>query len=121
MANYQAALRSVTFSTTTTNLSTGHSRGVSFLVNDGTSASNSASRAINLLSITATTLVVSTQPPANIAAGTGFGLVVTAEDAQGDVAATFNGTVTVVLTNNPGSSTLGGVLTATATSGVATF
>jgi uncharacterized delta-60 repeat protein len=66
-------------------------------------------------------LVVTTQPPASLAAGTPFGLTVEAEDSSGNIETSFIGTVTVALANNPGGATLGGTLTATASDGVATF
>ena len=66
-------------------------------------------------------LVVTAQPPGSVTAGAGFGLTVTAEDNSGNVVSSFNGTVTVALANNPGGATLGGTLTVTAQSGVATF
>ncbi len=66
-------------------------------------------------------LVVTTQPPASVAAGSGFGLTVTAEDSSGNVDTSFNGTVTVALSNTPGGAALGGTLTVTAQDGVATF
>ena len=65
--------------------------------------------------------MVTTQPPAGVAAGSGFGLVVAAEDPFGNVDSHFDGSVTVALANNPGGATLGGTLTATAQNGVATF
>ena len=40
---------------------------------------------------------------------------------QGNVATGFTGSETVALASNPGSSTLGGTLTVSATSGVASF
>ena len=70
---------------------------------------------------TATQLVVTTQPPASVTAGSGFGLVVTAEDAFGNVDPTFTGSVTLALANNPGGATLGGTLAVNASAGVATF
>ena len=45
----------------------------------------------------------------------------TAEDASGNVASSFTGTVTLALANNPGAAALGGTVTATAVNGVATF
>ena len=65
--------------------------------------------------------MVTTQPPASVAAGSEFGLTVTVEDASGSVDTSNNGTVTVALLNNPGGSTLVGTLTTTAQAGVATF
>ena len=69
---------------------------------------------------TATELTVTAQPPA-VATGAAFGLTVVAEDAAGTMDPTYNGPVTISLANNPGGSTLGGTLTATAVDGVATF
>jgi streptogramin lyase len=77
--------------------------------------------AIGVATLTASQLVVTTQPPSTVTAGSGFGLAVTAEDSSGNPITSFNGTVTVALANNPGGATLGGTLTATATNGVATF
>ena len=66
----------------------------------------------------ATEMVVTTQPPSNIAAGGSFGLVVSVEDGFGAVDTSFNGNVTVAL---PSGSyvTLGGTLTVQAVNGVA--
>ncbi len=61
----------------------------------------------------ATQLAVSTQP-ASVTAGSPFKLVVKAEDGLGNVDSTFNGSVTLALSTNPGSDTLDGILTATA-------
>jgi streptogramin lyase len=77
--------------------------------------------AIGVATLTTSQLVVTTQPPASVTAGSGFGLTVTAENNSGSPITTFNGTVTVALANNPGGATLGGTLTATASNGVATF
>jgi hypothetical protein len=66
-------------------------------------------------------LVVTTQPPADVVAGSGFGLVVSAEDSFGNVNPSYTGSLAVALANNPGGATLGGILTATAANGVATF
>ncbi len=63
-------------------------------------------------------LVVTTQPPATIAAGSPFGLVVTAEDGLGNPDPSFNGTVTIA---DAYGYSLGGTLTVTAVNGVATF
>jgi hypothetical protein len=56
----------------------------------------------------ATHLAITVQPPATVVTGSGFGLIVSAEDKSGVVATSFNGTVTVALLNNPGGATLGG-------------
>jgi hypothetical protein len=66
-------------------------------------------------------LAVTTQPPAAVTAGSGFGLAVSAEDADGKVLTGFSGSVTVALASNPGGSALGGTLTVAADHGVATF
>ncbi len=121
VANYITALRSITFSTTVTNLSAGSTRTVSFLVNDGINSSNLATRSIDLVSLTAAKLVVTSQPPSTIGAGSGFGLIVEAETNSGSVATGSSGGVTVALANNPGSASLSGTLTATVSDGMATF
>jgi subtilase family serine protease len=66
-------------------------------------------------------LAVITAPPGTVAAGSIFGLTVTAEDAFGNVATTFGGSVTVMLANNPGAGALGGTKTVTAVHGIAVF
>ena len=76
-----------------------------------------SSATTNSFSVTpaaAAQLIVSTQPPTSIAAGTGFGLSITAEDAYGNLATSFGGSVAVALASNPGSSTLGGIVSAVA-------
>ena len=83
--------------------------------------SSATTNAITVAAATATQLVVTTQPPASVTAGSGFGLVVTAEDAFGNVAPSFTGSVTLALATNPGGATLGGTVTVTASAGVATF
>ena len=50
-----------------------------------------------------------------------FGLTVAAEDVFGNVVTSFNGSVTLVLANNPGGGALGGTTTVTAVQGIATF
>ena len=76
---------------------------------------------IGAFEFTGTFVVVTAQPPGGVAAGSGFGLSVTAEDSSGNVDTSFDGTVTLALDINPGGSVLGGTLTATARNGVATF
>jgi hypothetical protein len=66
-------------------------------------------------------LVVTAQPPASFSAGTQFGLTVQVDDSSGNIATSFDGSVTVALANNPGGVTLGGTLTLSASQGVATF
>ncbi len=66
-------------------------------------------------------LVVTAQPPATVTAGSGFGLTVEAVDSSGKVISSYNGTFTVALATNPGGAVLGGTLSVTAKSGVATF
>jgi hypothetical protein len=66
-------------------------------------------------------LVVTAQPTGSVTAGSGFGLTITAKDGSGNTLTSFNGTVTVALAVNPGGSTLGGTLMATAQDGIAMF
>jgi streptogramin lyase len=76
---------------------------------------------IGVAALATSQLVVTAQPPASVTAGSGFGFTVTAEDSSGNPITTFNGTVTVAIANNPGGAALGGTLSVTASSGVATF
>ncbi len=64
--------------------------------------------------------LVLTQSPVTTA-GNSFDIVVQTVDNLGDLDRTFDGTVTVNLTNNPGDSTLSGTLSVTAVNGVAAF
>ncbi len=66
-------------------------------------------------------LGVTIQPPSAVGVNSPFGLTVAAEDNTGTTDTSYTGTVTISLANNPGGSTLGGTLTATAVKGVATF
>ena len=71
---------------------------------------------------TADQLVVTSQPPAGVYSGFGFGLTVAAENASGVVDTSFTGSVTLALLDpEDAGGTLGGTLTATAVSGAATF
>ena len=70
---------------------------------------------------TATQLLVTTEPPASVTAGSPFSFTVTAEDANGNVATGFEGNVTVALAANPGSGSLGGTLSVAALNGLAVF
>ena len=94
--------------------------GYTLAITSGTLTSATSS-AISVTAGTATQLLITTQPASTVTAGTGFGFTVTAEDAEGNVATGFTGSETVALASNPGSSTLGGTLTVSASSGVATF
>ncbi len=80
-----------------------------------------ANNAIGVATLTTSQLVVTQQPPPSVTAGSLFGLTVDAEDSSGNPITSFDGTVTVALANNPGGATLGGMLTATASNGIATF
>ena len=85
------------------------------------SAGGAAPTATGIFNVTATQLTVSTQPPAEVNARAPFSLTVTAGDSSGNVDPTYDGPVTLSLAANPGGSTLGGTLTASAVNGVATF
>lgn len=84
-------------------------------------ASPTATNSIDVSSAGATQLRVTTPPPAAVTAGADFNLAVSVEDAYGNVDTNFSGTVTLALSDNPGGSTLGGTLTATAVGGIASF
>jgi hypothetical protein len=63
-----------------------------------------------------------TSQPAGAAAGAAFApIVVTAQDANGNVATSFTGNVALTIGTNPGTATLGGTVSVAAVAGVATF
>ena len=94
----------------------GHSLQVT---SDGLSAATTTTFAVR--PAPAARLVVTVQPPATITAGTGFGLVVAAEDPFGNVDPSFDGAVTVGLPNQAGGVSVGGPVTVAALDGVARF
>ena len=65
-------------------------------------------------------LVVTTDPPANVASGDAFGLTVSVEDQFGNVDTSYNGTGTLSLTSNPGGASFNPI-TATFVNGQAVF
>ncbi len=77
------------------------------LVVSGSGEIGEATSLFNVTPTAATQLVVTTQPPGDVTAGSPFGLVVSAEDPFGNVDPTFDGSVTVALLDNPGGATLG--------------
>jgi hypothetical protein len=77
--------------------------------------------AISVTPAAAAKLILTTVPPATAWVGDPFGVTVDVEDPYGNLVTSFKGSVTVALASNPGGSTLGGTLTATAAGGVATF
>src|SRR5205814_1675253 len=71
------------------------------------------------VTVKSTRLVVTSPPATSVAAGSGFGLVVQAQDALGNLDTSFNGPVTIALTN-PAGAALSGTTTVNAVNGVAT-
>ena len=69
----------------------------------------------------ATRLVVATQPANGVIGAALAAIVITAQDAGGNVSSSFSGPVTVALAANPGGATLGGAKTVSASAGVAIF
>ena len=67
----------------------------------GGSLTAATTRDIAVTPAAATHLVVTTGPPSSVTAGGGFGLKVSAEDAYGNVATSFTGSVTIALSSNP--------------------
>jgi hypothetical protein len=77
---------------------------------------------VNVIPVSTTPqLVVTAEPATPIGAGSPFGLTVTVHDPFGQVDSTFQGTITLGLAGGPANASLGGVLTAPAIRGVATF
>ena len=101
---------------TLTNAASGYTLDVT-----GTSLGDALTSAISVTPSAPTQVVVTTQPPSSVTAGTGFGLQAAIEDAYGNVVTSAGGIVSVALASNPGGTTLGGTLSATTSNGVATF
>ncbi|MBL4848653.1 MAG: hypothetical protein JKY65_24285, partial [Planctomycetes bacterium] len=92
------------------------------LLANSTGLTSVLTNSFNVTGSLARTLSVSTQPPGTVVEGAGFGLQVTALDSAGaPVLAAVP--VTISLASNPGSGTLGGILTVNtnAATGIATF
>ncbi len=117
VANYELALASVTYEDTLDDATT-TARVVTFVVTDGIAPGDAASVTVNPQVDVVTQLVITT--PSTITAGNEFAVTVAAEDANNLVVTNFSGSETLSLAAGPGS-TLGGTLTVSATSGVATF
>ncbi len=75
----------------------------------------------NVVAAPASQLVVTSEPPTSVTAGSAFSVGVTAEDPYNNVATTFTGSITLALDSNPGHDTLKGTLVLTPTNGVASF
>ena len=75
----------------------------------------------NVISATASQLVITSSPPSPLTAGAPFGLTVVAEDAYGNPTPGYFGTVTLTLAGGTAGATLGGTLSAAISRGVATF
>ncbi len=76
---------------------------------------------INVTAGPAAELTVTAQPPGAVAVDAGFGLTVCAQDIYGNLETSYDGSVTIVLANNPGGGVLSGATTVTAAGGIATF
>ncbi len=87
----------------------------------GTGVTDAITNSFNVTPAAASQLLVSTQPPSTLTAGSTFGLTVTAEDRYGNQTPAFTGSVAVGLKNNPGSASLGGMVVVNSTAGVAVF
>jgi streptogramin lyase len=81
--------------------------------------SSTTSDAFNV-TLGATRLVVRTEPPTSVQAGTAFSITVSAEDGLGNIDTTYNEAITLTLGNANGA-TLSGVLVVGANDGVAIF
>ena len=79
------------------------------------------SKPLAVIAGAATQLVVVGEPPASVPVFSEFGASVVAEDAEGNLANTFSGNVTVSLATSPTDAALGGTLVMAASGGVAVF
>jgi hypothetical protein len=92
------------------------------LVASATGLSDATSSAFDIVAADANHLVVDVQPTDAVAGvAVAPAIVITAHDMNGNLDTTFTGAVTLVLSNNPGSATLMGTITANAVAGEVTF
>ena len=119
-ANLSSGNHSVTLSGVAANCTV--SGGTSQTANVPAGGSLTVTFQIGCVAPPATQLAFSVQP-SNATAGSPISpaVRVSALDASGNVATSYNGTITVALGANPGGTTLSGTLTVTAVNGVATF
>lgn len=87
--------------------------------NAGATPGNSQSLTV-VASPTVASLYIIQQPPTTVQAGAGFGLEVGGEDQYGNPT-DLSGSVTVILSTNPGNATLGGTANVGPIGGVVTF
>ena len=98
--------------------------GYNFQVTDLTDPSTvtlTTTNGINVFAGAATQIVLTSEPPATMIAGTAFGLTALAEDPYNNVDTTFGNGVSVAIQTNPGSSTLGGTVNIFADKGHISF
>ncbi len=122
---FQAFVQNTTQTSATFSGSNGHTYGFYSVATDNAGnvqpTPSEAQASTRVVLPTATQLVITTPPPGFVLPNAGFGFAVTAENIVGDVDPNFTDSVTVALSNNPGSATLGGTLTVPVHQGVATF
>src|SRR6266576_2853968 len=96
--------------------------GSAYTLIAGAAGLTQTSAAFNVTPGAATQLAF-TVPPSNAIAGAAIApaVQVTAQDAQGNTATAFGGSVTVAIGTNPGGGTLSGTTSSSAVNGVATF
>ena len=79
------------------------------------------SAASSAIDVVVPQLVVTTEPPSSVTAGSGFGLTVTAETSQGTTDTFVSGSVALTINSGPSGGAITGTSTAAVTNGVATF
>ncbi len=94
--------------------------GTYTLVTTSTGLTGATTTSITVQAGPVSQLGISTQPPASVAAGSGFGLVVESVDQFGNLVPSYNGQVTIAVATGP-STALGGTLTLTAHNGKVSF
>ncbi len=82
---------------------------------------SATSTAMSVSPAASSQLLLTSQPPASVIAGAGFGLVATAYDPFGNVAGGFTGNISVGIASGPAGGVLTGTVSLAAVNGVATF
>ncbi len=96
--------------------------GTGFTVDaTGPGLSGTSSSAFGVVPATPAGLIVTTQPPASVTAGAGFGLGVSVEDAYGNLVTGYSGSLSVSMTGGPAGGGISGPTSVAVVRGVGTF
>jgi hypothetical protein len=91
------------------------------LVINGSGLASVTSSSFAVTPSAAAQLLIATQPPSSVTAGSTFGLTVDVEDAYGNLVTGYSGSVTLTLAGGPSGANLAGTLSVSVSNGAASF